>query len=164
MMHAQRSVIVTAATVCLVTMAGGAVWAQTSEAYDTKKTETVTGLLDPSRFSLNHSLSFGMMGSSTSNVKSQSLYSTMMRYDFVAPVTLNLNFSMPIHSTFNSGSNLTSENIESAEYFRNMPVAASLTWQPRDNLLMRFSVVRDPRAYSYRQYTPLERSFMRSAW
>lgn len=126
-------------------------YSQSESAYSDGSTEqkSSSGLLDPSRFSINHSMSFGMSSSSMSGTQSQSMYSTSMQYRFVAPVTLNLNFSLPLHSTFNSAQNLNSQNIQSTEYLKNMPLDFSLTWQPRQNFLMQFSVVRDPGRYDY---------------
>jgi len=102
------------------------------------------GLLDPSRFSISHSMSFMAGGSRVSDVKSQSLYSTMMQYKFNAPVVLSLNFDMPIHSTFNQYSNLTEDNLSSMDYFRNMPIDASVTWMPSERFMMRVSVLKLP--------------------
>ena len=116
--------------------------AQTEEAYEQTETEKSTSLLDPSRFSVNRSLSFGMSSASGSSLKSQSLYSTMIQYRFAKPVTLNLNFSLPIHSTYNSSRNLNWDNVESLDYFKNMPFDVSMTWQPRNNMLLRLSVVK----------------------
>lgn len=117
-------------------------FAQTEDAYATSEESSGGALLDPSRFTIHHAVGFGMSSSSNSSVKSQSLYSTMMQYRFAAPVTLDLNFSLPIHSTYSSARNLTTDNVKSLEYFKSMPFDVSLTWQPRENLLMRFSVSR----------------------
>ncbi len=131
-------------TTMLVLTAGlfGLAAAQTEDAYETAGQQDSRGILDPSRFSINHSMSFGMASGSGSSLKSQSLYTTMLQYEFSKPVTLNLNFSLPIHSTFNSAHNITTENLESAEYFRNIPFDAHLTWNPTNNLMMRISVVK----------------------
>lgn len=101
------------------------------------------GFLDPSRLTVHNSLSFGMLSSvGTSGLKSQSLYTTMMQYKFTAPVTLNVNFGLPIHSTLSSAQNLSSSNLQSIEYFKNMPLDVSLAWQPSPNMLMQFSIVK----------------------
>jgi hypothetical protein len=84
-----------------------------------------------------------------SNVKSQSVYSTMMQYQFNAPVVLSLNFDMPIHSTFNQYSNLTQDNLQSLDYFRNMPIDASISWFPTQNFMMRLSVIKMPESGYY---------------
>jgi hypothetical protein len=102
------------------------------------------GLLDPSRLTVNHAVSFMAGGSRASDIRSQSLYSTMMHYKFNAPLVLSLNFDMPIHSTFNRYNNFTGDNLASMDYFRNMPIDASLTWMPSDRFMMRFSVIRMP--------------------
>ena len=107
------------------------------------------GLLDPSRFSVSHSMSFMAGGTQMSNVQSQSVYSTMFQYKFNAPVVLSLNFDMPIHSTFNQYSNFNQDNLQSFDYFRNMPVDASIAWMPSERFMMRFSVLRMPEMYSY---------------
>ena len=123
---------------------------QTVEAYNDDGGEKKTGLLDPSRFSMNHSVSFGMAsGSHYSGLKSQSLYTTMMTYKFSQPVTLNLNFGLPIHSTFSSAHNLSYENLESLDYFKSMPLSASLTWQPSENFAIQVGVMRNVGASYY---------------
>ena len=66
----------------------------------------------------------------------------MMQYEFAKPVTLNLNFGMPLFSTSDQARNLTPDNLQSAEYYKSMPFDISLSWKPKDNLLMRFSVMR----------------------
>lgn len=109
--------------------------AQTKDAYETNDSSKA-GILDPAHFSMHNSVSFGMASSSgSSGLQSQSLYSTMLKYQFNAPVTVRLNFGLPIHSTISSAQNLTRDNIESLEYFKNMPISASLTWQPTPKML-----------------------------
>ncbi len=81
-----------------------------------------------------------MSGSGASGLKSQSLYSTMMQYRFNAPVTLNLNFGLPIHSTFSPSRNLSAGNLQSLDYFKSMPIEMSLYWQPSKNTLFQLSV------------------------
>ncbi|MCL2181995.1 MAG: hypothetical protein FWB85_00815 [Chitinispirillia bacterium] len=108
-----------------------------------------TGLLDPARFSINHSMSFMAGGSQVSDVKSQSFYSTMMQYRFNAPVVLSLNFDMPIHSTFNQYNNFTTDNLQSLDYFRNMPFDASVTWMPSERFLFRVSMIKAPESGYY---------------
>ncbi len=111
--------------------------AQTVEAYGENKSEGKFRLIDPSKLTVNHGLSFGMASySGVSGLKSQSLYHTMMTYEFSKPVTLNLNFGLPIHSTFYSGHNLNAENLQSLDYFKNMPINASLLWQPSERFAM----------------------------
>jgi hypothetical protein len=105
---------------------------------------TSASFLDPSRFSVNHAVSFMAGGSQVSNLQSQSVYSTMMQYKFNAPVVLSLNFDMPIHSTFNQYNNFTSDNLSSLEYFKNMPIDASVTWMPTDKFMLRMSVIKQP--------------------
>jgi len=137
-------VLVTAVIVAVVAVNASA---QDAAAYDQKSVST-TGLLDPSRFSVHNSVSFGAASfGGSSSLKSQSLYSTMMQYKFVPPVTLNLNFALPIYSSFNSAANLNGTNISSAQYFSTMPFEASLAWQPKDNLLLRLSFIRQPGDY-----------------
>jgi hypothetical protein len=104
------------------------------------------GLLDPSRFTVNHAISFAAGGSQLSSLKSQSVYSTMMHYKFNAPIVLSLNFDMPIHSTFNQYNNFNQDNLESMDYFKNMPFDASVSWMPRENLMFRVSVIKMPDA------------------
>lgn len=122
------------------------VFAQTKEAYDTDggSGSSRHGLLDPSHFSMQNSLSFGMASySGASDLKSQSLYTTMLQYRFHAPVTVNLNFGLPIHSTVSSAKNLNYGNIKSMDYFKSMPISASFTWQPLENMLFHINIERN---------------------
>ena len=135
--------------------------AQTEDAYQTDDTQQKTGLTDPSRLSINHALSFGAASySGYSGLKSQSLYSTMMQYRFMAPVTLNLNFGLPIHSTFSSAQNLTADNLQSLDYFKSIPFDFSLTWQPSEKLMMRFSVVKQSYSDFYYNDYPVANDLM----
>ena len=120
--------------------------AQTKDAFDNGGDKTADkGLLDPSRLSVSHSMSFGMLsGGGYSSLQSQSFYSNMMQYKFTAPVTLNLNFSLPIYSTFSPYQNLTSQNMQSLNYFKSVPFDVSLCWKPSDNFQMNFSVANYP--------------------
>ncbi|KMQ52757.1 hypothetical protein CHISP_0526 [Chitinispirillum alkaliphilum] len=127
--------------------------AQSQSAFGTDESSG-TGLLDPSRLTINHSVSFGMGGSEISNLQSQSLYSTMLRYQFNAPISLSLNFGLPIHSTFNSTHNITEDNIQSLEYFRNIPINASVAWQPNENFSLRFIINRTPDYNYYNSMLP----------
>lgn len=119
--------------------------AQTKDAYETDNSAaSKNGLLDPSHFSVHNSIGFGMSSSSgSSNLQSQSLYSTMLQYRFNAPVTVSLNFGLPIHSTISSAQNLNSNNLQSMEYFKNMPLSASFTWQPTDKMIFQLNVERN---------------------
>ncbi|MDG5817042.1 hypothetical protein QA601_18235 [Chitinispirillales bacterium ANBcel5] len=123
------------------------VHAQSEQAYETESADLSSELLDPARFSINHSLSFGM-GGQVSDLKSQSLYSTMMRYEFDAPVTLRMNLGFPIHSTSSNSHNLNEENLQNMDYFREMPLDISVDWNPSRNFMMSFSFVRQPHAYN----------------
>ncbi len=128
-------------------------FSQTVDAYEDNSKEEKKGLFDPSKFSINHSVSFGMSSSSqTSGLKSQSLYTTMMTYKFSKPVTLNLNFGLPIHSTYNSGNNLNYNNIQSLDYFKNMPLSASVTWQPSEKFTLQVSFMQNAGGYSNNGY------------
>ena len=119
-------------------------FSQTIESFEDTNGQKKTGLFDLSRFSINHSVSFGMSSSSNqSGLQSQSLYSTMMTYKFSNPITLNLNFGLPIHSTYFSKHNLTPDNVESLDYFKSMPIDASLLWQPTEKLTMKISIERN---------------------
>ncbi len=141
--------------ILVLTFCIGLVSAQTVESYGDDKEEGGKSFLDPSKFNINHSVSFGMASSSHySGLKSQSLYTTMMSYQFSKPVTLNLNFSMPIHSTFSSKYNLNVDNIQSMEYFKNMPIDAHLTWQPSENFAMQLSVIRNTGATNPSLFSP----------
>jgi len=129
-----------------------AVSAQDKDAYQAEgeSAGARTSLLDPSRFSINHSLSFGAMsGSGFNSLQSQSLYSTMMQYRFAAPVTLNLNFGLPIHSTFSQSQNLTGSNIQSLDYFKSIPFEMSLNWKPTGNTNLQFTIAK----YSWGDYS-----------
>jgi hypothetical protein len=121
------------------------VLAQTKESYETGSgTQSQKGFLDPTHFTVSNSMSFGMSSNSgNSSLKSQSLYSTMMQYRFTSPVTVSLNFGLPIHSTISSAQNLTTDNIQSMEYFKNMPLSASLSWKPTERMLFQVSFERN---------------------
>lgn len=131
------------------------VFGQTQDAFDQGEggATGIKGLLDPSRFTVSHAMSFGMAsGGGTSSLQSQSFYSTMMQYRFTAPVTLNLNFAMPIHSTYSQFQNLSSSNLQSFDYFRNMPFDVSLSWKPSDRFQFNLSIINYPRAYDNGYY------------
>jgi len=158
--------IVTSAIIITVAFATAApLFAQSVDAYDLggsyfSGSDSSVGLLDPSRFKVSHAMSFVAGGSRFADVKSQSIYSTMLQYKFNAPVVLSLNFNMPIHSTFNQYSNLTTDNLSSLDYFRNMPIDASVTWMPKENLLFRVSVIKQPDAgYFYNGLYASDRFF-----
>ncbi|MDR2593099.1 MAG: hypothetical protein LBC59_09925 [Chitinispirillales bacterium] len=136
-------------------------FAQSVDAYDlggsySSRGDSSTGLFDPSRLKVSHAMSFMAGGSSVADVRSQSLYSTMIQYKFNAPVVMSLNFNMPIHSTFNRYNNFTTDNLSSLDYFRNMPIDASIAWMPTQNLMFRVSVIKQPESgYFYNSlYAP----------
>jgi hypothetical protein len=122
------------------------VFAQSQDAYEKKNSDTTTskGLFDPSRLSISRSMSFGMMSNTIagSAMQSASFYSTSLQYKFVAPVTVNLNFALPIHSSFSKYQNFSTDNMQSLEYFKNMPFDVSLSWQPSKNFHFNFSIVK----------------------
>lgn len=129
----------------LILVTTATVFSQTAAAYDDGDSDKKLKLFDKERLNVNHSLSFGMSSSDATNgLMSQSLYTTMLKYQFSKPVTVKLNFGLPIHNTFDSQTSLNSENIKSADYFRNIPFDASITWQPTERLQMHISVMRDP--------------------
>jgi hypothetical protein len=148
----------------------GCVLSQNKDSYNsTDSAGQKGGLIDLSRLSVHHSLDFGMGTSFGSPLQSQSVYNTMLCYQFSQPVTLNLNFGLPIYSTFSSAQNLTMKNISSAEYFKSMPVDVSLSWKPSNNLLFQINVVRNPQydlfsgAYSPFYYQPYPMRLEQSA-
>jgi hypothetical protein len=106
---------------------------------------SLKGVETPSPLTIHHSLSFGMAsGLGSSSLQSQSFYSTMMQYKFAAPVTLNLNFSLPIYSSFSPYQNLSAQNFQSMNYFKNVPFDVSLAWKPSDRLLFNFAIINYP--------------------
>jgi hypothetical protein len=126
--------------ISLVFLLVSSVSSQTKDAYDSGE-KAKKGLFDPTRLTVNHSLSFGAASNSgVSNLKTQSMYSTMLQYSFLAPVTLNLNFGLPIHSTFNSTQNFSMDNLRSADYFNSIPFDFSLTWKPTENTNFTLSI------------------------
>jgi len=135
---------------CLAVLCAPVV-SQTTADYGATKSDSskLFGLLDPARLSVSHSMSLGMMSGGSSSIQSQSFYSTMLQYRFAAPVTLNLNFSLPIHSTFSPYQNLSGENMQSLNYFKNIPFDVSFTWKPSERFFFNFSVVNYPRYYGY---------------
>jgi hypothetical protein len=139
-------------TFIVIILSGIAVIAQDKDAYaagDAKK----GGLFDPSRFTVHNSISFGAASNAgIKGMETQSLYTTMMQYQFVAPVTLNLNFGLPIHSTFSSSQNLSVNNLQSLDYFKNMPIEMALSWQPTKNTFFQLSFVKQSRNYLSNYY------------
>lgn len=144
-----------------MTLSASLVFSQTKAAYDQNSDSSQSkGLFDPSRLTVSHSMSFGMLsGGGYSSVQSQSFYSTMLQYRLAAPVTLNLNFSLPIHSTFSPYQNLTTQNMQSLNYFRNIPFDMSLSWKPSERFQFNLSVVNYP-AYSGYGYGMYDYGFM----
>lgn len=134
------------ATVALLLLTGTySIMSQTAAAYDDGENDKKLKLFDRERLTVNHSLSFGMSSSSaTDGLMSQSLYTTMLKYQFSKPVTVKLNFGLPIHNTYDTQTSFNVDNIESADYFRNIPFDASITWQPSERFQMHISVMRDP--------------------
>jgi hypothetical protein len=127
----------------LLVWSTGTTFAQSEDAYNTGSTKSGTLLLDPSRLTVHNSVSFGAMtGGGSGSLQSQSLYTTMMRYQFTKPVTLNLNFSLPIHSSFSPMQNLNQNNLQSLDYFKSVPFEMSLSWKPTDNTSVHFSIVK----------------------
>jgi len=146
--------IVASAVLAIAFATAAPLFAQSADAYDLGGSyftggDSATGLFDPSRFKVNHAMSFMAGGSRFADVKSQSFYSTMLQYKFDAPVVMRLNFNMPIHSTFNQYNNLTTDNLSSLDYFKNMPIDASIEWMPSQNLMFRVSVIKQPDAGYY---------------
>jgi hypothetical protein len=142
-------------------------FAQSADAYkDESSASTSKGLLDPSRLTIHHSLSFGMASTSTdiNSVKSQSLYTTMLQYKFAAPVTMNLNLGFPIYSTFSPYQNLNQTNLSSAQYFKNMPLDFALTWKPSNNFMMQLNVVRDPQMSGFSLYSQHYSPYLLPDW
>ena len=115
--------------------------AQTAQAFEQENKKATGSLLDPSCLTVHHSISMGMSTSGGSDIKSQSLYSTMLQYQVSKPVTLQLNFGLPIYSSFSKFANFDKENLVTGNYLRSMPIEAAVIWQPQENMLFRFSVV-----------------------
>ena len=125
-----------------------------------KQSSLALGFLDPSRLTINHSVSFGMAsGNQFSDLKSQSLYSTMMTYRFSNPITVSLNIGLPIYSNFNGNANLNQKNVASYDYFRTMPIDAAVQWKPSEHFSLHFNIVRNP-SYNSLYYSP----FYPSLW
>lgn len=145
--------IIVLCILCLVNVAVS----QSTDAYTKTEKEEKKGFFDPSKLSVQHSLSFGASSSSQfSGLKSQSLYSTMLTYQFSSPLTLNFNFSLPIHSTYSSAYNLNTDNLQSMEYFKNIPFDATLLWQPSEKFAMQISI---SKGYGY-YYSPFSSSYL----
>ena len=131
----------------IVLLLNAAVFSQTKDAFDQGGGGN-GGLFDASKFSIHHSLNFGMGTSMGSSLQSQGLYATMLTYQFSRPLTLNLNFGFPLFSSFSPYQNLNQHNVASTEYFKNMPIDISLSWKPTSNLFFQLNVVRNPQ-YDY---------------
>lgn len=114
---------------------------------DQSGSANLKGIETPSPLTISHSLSFGMAsGMGSGSLQSQSFYSTMLQYKFAAPVTLNLNFSLPLYSSFSPYQNLSAQNFQSMNYFKTIPFDVGLSWKPSDRLLFNFAVVNYPGA------------------
>ncbi len=121
---------------------------------------TLQGVQIPSPLSVSHSLSFGMAsGLGSSSLGSESFYSTALQYKFSGPVTLNLNFSLPIYSSFSPYQNLTAQNLQSMNYLKNIPFDVSLAWKPSDHLQFNLMVI-NPAAGSSLGYGLYNPAFM----
>jgi hypothetical protein len=151
LIHDGRAGMMIRGMICVLCVAALAL-GQNAQSYKSTGDSLKGGLLDPSRFSLHHSLSMGMASSTGSSLQSQGLYSTMLTYKFSQPLTLNLNFGFPLFSTFSPGQNLSAQNLKSADYFKNMPLEASLSWKPTDNMYFQLSFIRAPGNYYYDSY------------
>lgn len=129
-----------------LTLSASIVLAQSQDSYEKKGADSTTnkGFWDPSRLSVSRSMSFGMASTTTgpSSMQSASFYSTGLQYKFVSPVTVNLNFALPIHSSFSKYQNFSTDNMQSLEYFKNMPFDVSVSWQPTKNFHFILSVVK----------------------
>ncbi|MBN1983117.1 MAG: hypothetical protein JW795_16405 [Chitinivibrionales bacterium] len=120
-----------------------------------KKLIAGTTFLDPSKFSIHHSISFGMSTSGSSHgLQSQSLYTTMLTYQFSAPITVNVNIGLPLYSSYQGGFNLNKSTLQSAEYFKNIPLDATLTWQPSSHFSMQINVIRNSSVTDYHSFSP----------
>jgi hypothetical protein len=137
-------------TICVLFFAAACVFSQTKDSYNQETPKG--GLLDPSRIKINHSLSFGMGAAQGMSMQSQGMYSTLLTYQFSRPVTLHLNFGLPLFSTFSPYGNLNQQNISSMAYFKNMPIDVSLSWKPAENLFLQLNVVRNPQYDYYSGY------------
>jgi hypothetical protein len=124
-------------------------FSQSIDSYKTSEEQKSIGLSDNSKLSIHHSFSMGMSSFSGSSIQSQGLYSTLITYKFSKPLTLNLNFGFPVFSTFSPLQNLNVQNIKSADYFKNMPIQASMSWQPRENMYFNVSIIKLPESYYY---------------
>lgn len=118
-----------------ILFAAALVFGQNEQSYKSTNDSVGGGFLDPSRFSIHHSLSFGMGAAGGSSLQSQSLYSTMLTYRFSQPVTLNLNFGFPLFSTFSSTQNLTAQNIRSGIFQKHAHRRVALMEADRQHVL-----------------------------
>jgi hypothetical protein len=128
-----------------LTLSVSSVFAQTQDAFENKNADSSSnkGFWDPSRLSISRSMSFGMANTAgASSMQSASFYSTGLQYKFVTPVTVNLNFALPIHSSFSKYQNFSTDNMQSLEYFKNMPFDVSVSWEPTKNFHFILSVVK----------------------
>jgi len=128
-------------SVLLIALVAG-LCAQSKDAYDQTDGKK-GGLLDPAKFSIHHSLNFGMGAGMGSSMQSQGLYATLLTYQFSQPLTLTMNFGFPLYSTFSPYQNLNQQNLTSTQYFKNMPLDVSLAWKPTENLFFQVNVARN---------------------
>ena len=152
-----------------LTLSSCAALAQSQDAYENKGGDSTTGkgLYDPARFSISHSMNFGMTSNAAEGpgMQSSSFYSTGLQYKFVAPVTVNLDFALPIYSSFSKYQNFSTDNMQSLEYFKNMPFDMSLSWEPTKNMHFVFSVVKAPGDGTYNStFSPMRLSPFSTRW
>ncbi|HEX04048.1 MAG TPA: hypothetical protein ENH10_02690 [Bacteroidetes bacterium] len=123
----------------------------------------LTGLLDPSRFNMGHSIGFGY-GSAGGQGVSQGYYMNTLSYRFNAPVMLQLRTGVT-NNPFAASGGMTqpgqsalSSMFNNAEFFG----GADLIWKPRDNMRIQISVDRIPAGMGgYRNYyNPWGRGYM----
>lgn len=109
-----------------------------------QQSDSGCGLQYPPGLFVQHSLSFSASSASGSGTQSEGMYSTMLTYQFKKPLTINLDFSLPLYSTFSHEQNLTAGNLFSEEYFNTIPIDISVDWHPSDQLFFQLNVVRNP--------------------
>lgn len=103
-----------------------------------------SGLLDPSRLSMQHQMGMGYM-SAGGRGYTQAYYLNTLTYRFNAPVLMRLHLGVAnnpfaSYSSTGPGESAMTNMFNNAEFFG----GADIEWQPRDNVHLRFSVHKMP--------------------
>ncbi|MCB2210853.1 hypothetical protein KQI52_01935 [bacterium] len=110
-----------------------------------------SGILDPSRIQMSHSVGMGYM-SSGGHGYTQGYYMNTLSYRFNAPVLLQLRTGVTNNPYATTGAMTQPGQSAMSSFFNNAELfgGADLIWKPRDNMRIQISVNRNaPGMYGY---------------